>query len=142
MIEGYRELLIKEPLIGSAEEGNVELREAVKRFYDLIPPPESMKGPVTDPPSHLILHALHLSSKGAIYPHVDNMQAFGGTIAGLSLGSSRVMRFKRTGPPLPKGSAGEDEPEEFEVLMEPGSVYLQKCVDFVELRPLSFLIVD
>ncbi|KAF9517903.1 hypothetical protein BS47DRAFT_1290337 [Hydnum rufescens UP504] len=40
-------------------------------------------------------HLLHLASNGAIFPHVDNVEASGGTIMGVSLGAERVMRLVR-----------------------------------------------
>lgn len=83
-----------------------------------------------DPPSYLSLHLLHLSGKGAIYPHVDNLTASGDVIVGVSLGGERVLRFKKrkskvdesTEELIPIEVSG---PEEFTVLLEPGSVYIQ-----------------
>lgn len=117
VIEGYREMLVKgdhwtsTPSLATKA---AELSPILQKLYALIPPPPSAAalpaGP--EPPEHLLLHLLHLSATGAIYPHVDNIQASGSTIIGLSLGSERVVRFTK----------GE---ETFDVLLEPGSVYIQ-----------------
>jgi alkylated DNA repair protein alkB family protein 7 len=60
------------------------------------------------------MHVLHLASSGEILPHVDNIEASGSWILGISLGSPRVMRLERQG----------EEP--YEVELPSGSVYLQK----------------
>lgn len=60
-------------------------------------------------------HILHLSSNGHILPHVDNLEASGSWIAAVSLGGSRVLRM-------------EDKTNKdnfFELLLTPGSVYVQ-----------------
>ncbi|KAK4704023.1 hypothetical protein P7C70_g2191, partial [Phenoliferia sp. Uapishka_3] len=129
VISGYREVLLRK---GSWH--GEELGKVLQRLYALLPAkplatgeeakrivgwPDDEKTPMTDadPPNHLIAHLLHLSSEGAIWPHVDNKEAFGSTIVGVSLGGERVMRFKRV--------EGEGI-EEFDVLLEPGSVYIQR----------------
>lgn len=84
-----------------------------------------------DPPPHLMLHLLHLSGEGEIRPHVDNIEASGGTIVSLSLGGSRVLRFEKTDQ---HGGPGEGEPDKLEVLLEPGMVNIQTCVQ--ELNPI------
>lgn len=134
VISKYREMLVREGAWG--EEGEKgELAELLEKVYSLLPPPQTTTSapspvdPTTPPPSpspHLIMHLLHLSSRGAIYPHVDNLEAFGRTIAGVSLGGERVMRFKQV------SDVGEgmerDGPSEFEVLVKPGSAYIQSFV--------------
>lgn len=131
-----------------------ELAAALRKIYSLLPPPErgsaasaanSNTSSVADdaaattaaattapeeapssPPSHLILHLLHLSSKGAIYPHVDNLEAFGRTIVGISLGGERVMRFKRVDAADSNARDDSAGPADFDVLLSPGSAYIQK----------------
>lgn len=79
-------------------------------------------------------HLLHLSSQGAIGAHVDNIDASGSIIMGVSLGSARVLRMvQRAGRPS-SGEGGRHVSEsdsvegglEFQVLLKPGSVYIQR----------------
>lgn len=69
-----------------------------------------------------------MSGKGNILPHVDNPHASGDIIVGVSLGSERVMHFKKKEITV-EGVEGSTKvlkgPEEFSVLLEPGSVYIQ-----------------
>jgi len=118
VIEGYREMVVRNGMWGNDE----RLRGIMQRLYDLVPKPSTSMTEKESPPSHVLLHILHLSSKGAIYPHVDNLEASGPTIVGLSLGGERVMKFKK----VREGSSGTNVPDEFDVLLEPGSVYVQK----------------
>lgn len=60
-------------------------------------------------------HLLHLSSVGEILGHVDNIEASGTWILGVSLGAARVLRMESTSNP----------DDSFEVLLPSGSVYLQ-----------------
>lgn len=62
---------------------------------------------------------LHLSSAGEILPHVDNIEASGCHILGVSLGSTRIMRME-----------DKDRQHEvgFDVLLPSGSVYVQRSV--------------
>jgi alkylated DNA repair protein alkB family protein 7 len=60
-------------------------------------------------------HILHLATNGEISPHIDNLQASGTWILGVSLGAARVMQMENTN--------GEDS---FDVLLPSGSVYLQR----------------
>ncbi|BGP20887.1 hypothetical protein JCM10213_003385 [Rhodosporidiobolus nylandii] len=126
VIKRYREMLVRPGMWGAAgEEG--ELGAVLQKVYSLLPPPSSSasssSGQSANPPPHLIMHLLHLSSAGAIHPHVDNVEAFGQTICGVSLGGERVMRFKRVSEPL---AGMEDGPDEFSVLVEKGSAYIQQ----------------
>lgn len=67
------------------------------------------------PTSNTQTHLLHLSSVGEILGHVDNIEASGTWILGVSLGAARVLRMEST-----------SDPEDFfEVLLPSGSVYLQ-----------------
>lgn len=68
------------------------------------------------PTSDIQTHLLHLSSTGEILGHVDNIEASGTWILGVSLGASRVLRMESVSYP-------EDS---FEVLLQSGSVYLQR----------------
>jgi alkylated DNA repair protein alkB family protein 7 len=61
-------------------------------------------------------HILHLASNGEILPHIDNLQASGTWILGVSLGAERIMRMEGTG--------GNENV--FDVLLPSGSVYLQR----------------
>jgi len=76
------------------------------------------------PTSNTQTHLLHLSSGGEILGHVDNIEASGTWILGVSLGAARVLRMESTSNP-------EDS---FEVLLPSGSVYIQRRVSFVCLR--------
>lgn len=60
-------------------------------------------------------HLLHLASDGRILPHIDNADASGTWIFGVSLGSERILRM-----------IGPDISENFDVLLPSGSVYLQR----------------
>ncbi|KAH9857059.1 hypothetical protein C2E23DRAFT_720601 [Lenzites betulinus] len=61
-------------------------------------------------------HILHLASSGAILPHVDNVEASGSWILGVSLGDERVLRLEN--PSAPE--------ECYELPLPSGSVYLQR----------------
>ena len=63
-------------------------------------------------------HLLHLASTGRILPHVDNVDASGSWILGVSLGATRVLHME----------ARDDADDTFDVLLPSGSVYLQKSV--------------
>ncbi|KAI0724049.1 hypothetical protein C8T65DRAFT_628320 [Cerioporus squamosus] len=60
-------------------------------------------------------HVLHLASDGEILPHVDNVEASGKWILGVSLGDERTLR-------LDNASSGK----RYEISLPSGSVYLQK----------------
>jgi alkylated DNA repair protein alkB family protein 7 len=70
-------------------------------------------------PLQTTTHALHLSPTGRIDPHVDNVDASGSVIIGVSLGAERILRLERKGAEN-EGRAG------WEVLLNSGSVYVQK----------------
>lgn len=111
--------------MGEKEREEEELGEVLRRLYALVPSPRSGKGEVDeegrgmDPPEHLQVHLLHLSGKGVILPHVDNLESSGDVIVGVSLGSERVLRFN---PPEEERARGM---KSCEVLLEKGSVYVQ-----------------
>jgi len=130
VIKLYREMLVRDGQWGDEAREGTPLAAALDKIYSLLPPPTPSSPPRSSPrpspPDHLILHLLHLSSRGSIAPHVDNLDAFGRTIAGVSLGGERVMRFKQVSDP---GDNVEpvlrEGPSEFEVLLEAGSAYVQ-----------------
>ncbi|GAA5913480.1 uncharacterized protein JCM6883_004401 [Sporobolomyces salmoneus] len=137
VIRGYREMLVREGhfdalLQDKDESRRSELGRVLKKVYALLPPTttsetesnsETRSNSLLDPPQHLIVHLLHLSSTGRIYPHVDNLEAFGRTIVGVSLGGGeRVMKFKR----VPEAEDSVEGPAEFEVLVPSGSAYVQQ----------------
>jgi len=72
-------------------------------------------------------HLLHLASNGEILPHVDNVDASGSWILGVSLGGDRVLRMQHC----------SDPERMFEVLLRSGSVYIQKSVR----SPPSYLFI-
>lgn len=138
VIRGYREMLVRDGHFDGIikdESLRPELERVLSKVYSLLPPSPSSpdttekssttsSSSLLDPPPHLIMHLLHLSSKGRIYPHVDNLEAFGRTIVGVSLGGGeRVMKFKQTSEP---NDAREKGPREFEVLVPSGSAYIQQ----------------
>lgn len=65
-------------------------------------------------PNWLQSHILHLSDKGSIDPHVDNEEAMGQVIMGLSLGEERIVKLEN------------DEYGSFTLKLPSGSVYIQK----------------
>ncbi|GAA6010523.1 hypothetical protein JCM11491_006979 [Sporobolomyces phaffii] len=139
VIRNYREMLVRDghfaatfPSDDSTQHERIE--QVLAKVYSLLPPTStaqtgtSSPSSALDPPPHLIMHLLHLASNGRIFPHVDNLEAFGRTIVGVSLGGGeRVMKFHQvsepssaSSPPLPRG------PKEFEVLVPSGSAYIQQ----------------
>lgn len=127
VISGYREMQVRR---GMWPTDSPELTAALQKLYKLVPLPEGAAGAGSvgvdegspDPPPHVLLHLLHLSGEGEIRPHVDNLEASGGTIVSLSLGGERLLRLEKTDQ---YGGPGEGEPDELEVLLEPGMVNVQ-----------------
>lgn len=72
------------------------------------------------PPSELQTHLLHLASLGEILPHVDNLEASGNVILGVSLGGERVLRMSGV------GAEGKKKDRAFDVLLRSGDVYIQR----------------
>jgi alkylated DNA repair protein alkB family protein 7 len=62
-------------------------------------------------------HLLHLASNGEIYPHVDNLDASGSWILGVSLGAERLLCLESL-----------DDGNSFQVPLTSGSVYIQRYV--------------
>lgn len=122
VISQYREMLVRP---GNWPKDSPVLTDALHKLYDLIPPATgapAVDRTNPDPPPHVLLHLLHLSGEGEIRPHVDNLEASGGTIVSLSLGGERLLRFEKTDQ---HGGPGEGEPDKLEVLLEPGMVNIQ-----------------
>jgi alkylated DNA repair protein alkB homolog 7 len=67
---------------------------------------------------------LHLSTVGEILPHVDNVEASGPHILGVSLGATRIMRMDSKVQGAGLG---------FDVLLPSGSVYVQRFVRTLEV---------
>ncbi|KZT53736.1 hypothetical protein CALCODRAFT_500782 [Calocera cornea HHB12733] len=66
-----------------------------------------------------LMHLLHLSTHGYIEGHVDNVEASGKMILGVSLGAARVLRM--TG-------VEEEEGRQFQCLLDSGDAYITKGV--------------
>lgn len=79
------------------------------------------------PPAGSTTHVLHLAPHGGIQAHVDNVDASGSVIIGVSLGASRVLRLRKKlrGGASEEGEAGEERGG-WDVLLPNGSLYLQK----------------
>ena len=75
------------------------------------------------PPVPLQTHILHLATDGHILPHVDNLQASGSFVLGVSLGAPRILRLHK---PNPDPSQNAKPILVCDLLLEPGSVYIQK----------------
>lgn len=113
MIHDYRETLLS----SLPPSPSSDLKSLLTRLYSLLP---DLEGEVSEdklPPPKTTTHLLHLSPKGAILPHVDNLEASGSVILGLSLGAERTMRLKHK-----DGEGG------WELRLPSGSVYLQRSV--------------
>jgi alkylated DNA repair protein alkB family protein 7 len=80
------------------------LQPILERLYTLCPTPDTQT------------HLLHLASHGEILPHIDNIDASGSWILGVSLGAERTMRMQKA-----------DNPKVTHCLsLHSGSVYLQR----------------
>lgn len=110
----------------------------LRKLYSLLPPasssssslPTSTPTPNNDsttlPPPNTSTHALHLSPEGYILPHVDNVQASGSVIIGVSLGAERILRLERKAGDEQQNQRKTKEREGWEVLLRSGSVYIQR----------------
>ncbi|RXK42544.1 hypothetical protein M231_00098 [Tremella mesenterica] len=107
VIHDYRETLMSS-LPQSVSPG---LSSSLTRLYALVAPSASQS---SLPPAGTLTHLLHLAPSGQILPHVDNLEASGRLILGLSLGAERILR-------LQKGLE-----EGWDVRLPSGSVYVQK----------------
>ncbi|GJJ12269.1 hypothetical protein Clacol_006510 [Clathrus columnatus] len=84
---------------------HLSLGPILKRLYSLLPSYVKIQ-----------THLLHLSSKGHIMPHVDNLHASGSWIVAVSLGGPRILRMEDK----------ENKHNFFELLLAPGSAYIQR----------------
>ena len=128
VITGYREANIRSMTVP-----NVETEDGVKgileRLYKCLyenatdytreqaakpPQNERLQDDDLSIPHWIQAHILQLSPKGAIQAHVDNEEAMGSTIMGLSLGESRQVEFEN------------DKHGKFTAELPSGSVYLQR----------------
>jgi alkylated DNA repair protein alkB family protein 7 len=109
VIHDYRETLLSSLPPSPAPTLTTLLTSLYSLLTSLTVDPESL------PPPESSTHLLHLSPKGAILPHVDNLEASGSVILGLSLGAERTMRLKKK-----DGEGG------WELRLPSGSVYLQR----------------
>ncbi|KAG8698522.1 hypothetical protein FRC08_005869 [Ceratobasidium sp. 394] len=109
VIRDYREMTVSAWPTSSP----AGLADVLLRLYHLVDPLHTPAAPGIVTPPNVQTHVLHLASTGFILPHVDNLEASGSMIAGVSLGDTRVLRMTR----------GE---ETFDVLLESGSVYVQR----------------
>lgn len=66
-------------------------------------------------------HLLHLASDGEIRPHIDNIDASGSWILGVSLGSDRVLRMESV-----EADSDCSPTHTFDVTLHSGSVYVQR----------------
>ena len=67
-------------------------------------------------------HLLHLATDGEIRPHVDNTDASGSWILGVSLGSNRVLRMESV-----ESDSDCSARHTFDLTLPSGSVYIQRC---------------
>lgn len=107
VISGYREMQLTQ--LKSFED-----KQKARLFADTLQRLERLLPSSTLPP---LIHVLHLSAEGKIDAHIDNIEASGPTIVGLSLGSARVMRLGHQSCPIHS---------HLKVLLPPGSVYIQR----------------
>ncbi|WVR05643.1 hypothetical protein IAU60_002665 [Kwoniella sp. DSM 27419] len=95
------------------------LTTTLARLYALLPDMPPIH-PVSLPPQGTLTHLLHLAPDGEILPHVDNLEASGSVICGVSLGAERTLRLQR------KGDGPGEAEEGWDVRLPSGSVYLQR----------------
>lgn len=97
-------------------------------YYDkVLPARSSITSPDSDQPFEQPLqtstHALHLAPEGNILPHVDNVDASGTVIIGVSLGADRILRLEEAAE---DGRQMKIVHKGWDVLLKSGSLYLQK----------------
>ncbi|WWC68404.1 uncharacterized protein I206_102330 [Kwoniella pini CBS 10737] len=111
VIHNYRETLLSSLPTSSSS----NLKSTLAKLYSLLPnlPPFDQQN---IPPEGTITHLLHLSPKGEILPHVDNLEASGSVICGVSLGAERTLRLKMK----------DEEADGWDIKLTNGSVYLQR----------------
>ncbi|WVW80382.1 hypothetical protein I302_102363 [Kwoniella bestiolae CBS 10118] len=113
VIHNYRETLLS----SLPPNPSSNLVSTISKLYSLLPdlPPSQLQSDQI-PPEGTITHLLHLSPAGEILPHVDNLEASGKYICGVSLGGERIMRLRRK----------DRKDEGWDVRLGSGSVYLQR----------------
>ncbi|KAJ9104456.1 hypothetical protein QFC21_001951 [Naganishia friedmannii] len=97
-------------------------------YYDKVLPSQTPNTNDTsdrpfEQPLQTSTHALHLSPEGHILPHVDNVDASGTVIIGVSLGAERILRLEEA---TQDGSKTNITHRGWDVLLKSGSLYLQK----------------
>ena len=126
MISGYRETTLS-AWPESPYYGTHDLQHILDKLYSLLPVHERASGADAPPlgcPSHLLSHILHLSANGYILPHVDNVEASAGTIAGISLGVERELVLQRNSE-----ADTVSRRQEIRLRLPPGSAYVQRYVE-------------
>ena len=113
VIDGYREVIFTRaasyPSFAAVEAGTVKVVRELMAAPDM---------------AILPAHVLDLSAKGSIRPHVDGKHLSGVFVAGLSLLSTRIVRFRHTQNP----NATVD------LILPPRSFYMQRyanCLSFI-----------
>ena len=81
-------------------------------------------------------HILHLASEGDILPHVDNVEASGTWIMGVSLGATRRLHLEST------EQDGQAAGRSYETLLPSGSVYIQRCASSGGMLPHISILSD
>ncbi|OAV96390.1 hypothetical protein PTTG_04035 [Puccinia triticina 1-1 BBBD Race 1] len=114
VISSYREMQVGQFLSGPAVSSTTTDTSQTKSLEHILARLQALLPESTRPP---LIHLLHLASNGKIDAHVDNVEASGSTIVGLSLGSTRVMRLGHQSAPIDS---------HLKVLLPPGSVYVQR----------------
>lgn len=104
-------------------------------YYDkVLPDRTQIEQSVSDQPFEQPLqtstHALHLAPEGYILPHVDNVDASGTVIIGVSLGAERILRLEEASQ---EGRKTNIVHKGWDVLLKTGSLYLQR---YLTPRPL------
>ncbi|CAE6381294.1 unnamed protein product [Rhizoctonia solani] len=128
VIRGYREVTVS----SWPDASPPELPRILLRLYELIDPSNILPDPGLTTPPNIQTHILHLASTGVILPHVDNVEASGSVIAGISLGDTRILRLSQ--------STTNSENASFDVLLESGSVYIQRLFTIIDLQQGELLI--
>jgi len=104
VIKHYREMHVS----SWDQAASLDLLNTLKRLEDLYPSSKDCTQ----------THILHLAAHGDIHPHVDNVEASGSWILGVSLGATRLLRME----PVDQGSTEQS----YELLLPSGSVYVQR----------------
>jgi len=97
-------------------------------YYDQVLPSRTTTADATsdqpfEQPLQTSTHALHLAPEGYILPHVDNVDASGTVIIGVSLGAERILRLEEA---TQDGRKTNITHRGWDILLKSGSLYLQK----------------